>query len=291
VSPDDGKIAWGFQYTPNDPYDFDEISENPLITTKVGGVDRKLMTHIGRNGFFYALDRTNGSFVAGKQYVDKLTWATGLDPKTGKPIEYNPAEDVQTYVLNSHGTRAKPLSAEKCPNTSGGKNWEPSAYNPSLNLIYIGSTEGCNQLQLIPQADMVDQGGTVKPRQNFTGGSGKNTGRLYGSLKSVDPTTGETKVNQRLDYPNWSGVMATASNLVFIGNVDGTFSAYDARTLKDVFDYSVGTGINAPAITYAFNGKQYVAVLVGSIQKAAILQQSPELKNTAPASMLYVFSL
>ena len=77
ISPSDGKIKWGYQYTPNDPYDFDEISEHPIINAKVNGEDRKLVVHAARNGFFYALDRTNGSFIAGKQYVDQLNWTPG----------------------------------------------------------------------------------------------------------------------------------------------------------------------------------------------------------------------
>ena len=104
--PSDGKIKWGFQYTPNDPYDFDEISEHPIINAKVNGEDRKLVVHAARNGFYYALDRTNGSFVTGKQYVDQLNWTTGLDPKTGRPLNYDPTKDVQVYTPGSHGLRA-----------------------------------------------------------------------------------------------------------------------------------------------------------------------------------------
>ncbi len=77
LSPGDGKIKWGFQYTPNDPYDFDEISEHPILDLKVNGQDRKLVVHAARNGFYYALDRVNGSFVVGKQYVDELNWTPG----------------------------------------------------------------------------------------------------------------------------------------------------------------------------------------------------------------------
>jgi alcohol dehydrogenase (cytochrome c) len=85
ISPNDGKIKWGYQYTPNDRYDFDEISEHPFIDAKINGEDRKLVVHAARNGFFDTLDRFNGSFIAGKQYVDHLNWTPGLDPKTGKP--------------------------------------------------------------------------------------------------------------------------------------------------------------------------------------------------------------
>src|SRR3954452_21726976 len=223
LSPSDGKIKWGFQYTPNDPYDFDEISEHPIINGKVNGEDRKLVVHAARNGFYYALDRTNGSFVFGKQYVDQLNWTPGLDPKTGLPLNYDPTKDVQVYADGSHGMRAKPKGEKLCPSHFGGKNWEPTAYNPELNLLYIPSYEGCNFIELKEQPDMVDQGGPVKPRERFAGGGPKTPLRLYGSLKAVDPTTGEIKATHRLEYPNLSGALATAGNLVFIGEPDGMF--------------------------------------------------------------------
>ena len=291
INPTDGKIKWGYQYTPNDPYDFDEISEHPIINAKVNGEDRKLVVHAARNGFFYTLDRTNGSFIAGKQYVDQLNWTPGLDPKTGKPLNYNPNADVQIYAESSHGTRAKPKSEKLCPTNNGGKNWEPSAYNPQLGLIYIPSIEGCNYIELVEQKDMVDQGGTVKPRERFTGGAPRTPDRLYGSLKAVNPTTGETKAAQKLLYPNMAGVLATAGNLIFLGHYDGTFAAYDATTLNEVWSFNVGSPIQAPPVSYAVNGKQYVAILVGARMWPFIVENAPELKNQASASMLYVFSL
>ena len=170
LSASDGKIKWGYQYTPNDPYDFDEISEHPIINAKVNGEDRKLVVHAARNGFYYALDRTNGSFVAGKQYVDQLNWTPGLDPKTGRPLNYNPNTDVQEYAPGSHGSRAGAPSGRLCPSHYGGKNWEPGAYNPELNLLYIPSIEGCNTVETVEQKDFVDQGGPIKPRERFAGG-------------------------------------------------------------------------------------------------------------------------
>jgi alcohol dehydrogenase (cytochrome c) len=208
LSPNDGKIKWGFQYTPNDPYDYDEISEHPIINAKVNGEDRKLVVHAARNGFFYALDRANGSFIAGKRYVDQLNWTTGLDPKTGRPLNYDPNSDIQIYTPGSHGMRGQ-AAARTCPSNSGGKNWEPTAYNPELGLLYIPSIEGCNVIETVEQKDFADQGGTVKPRERFTGGSTKNSERRYGGLKAVDPATGETKVSLKLDYPNYSGALAT----------------------------------------------------------------------------------
>jgi alcohol dehydrogenase (cytochrome c) len=291
ISPRDGKIKWGFQYTPQDPYDYDEISEHPLINAKINGEDRKLVVHAARNGFYYALDRINGSFIAGKQYVDELNWTPGLDPKTGKPLNYDPTKDVQTYNPGSHGTRAQPTGQRLCPSNGGGKNWEPSAYNPELKLLYVPSIEGCNYIETVGQKDFADQGGTVKPRERFTGGSTKTPERRYGSLKAIDPITGETKLNKRLEYPNYAGALATAGNLVFLGHYDGTFSAYDAKTLEEVWSFNVGSGINAPAISYAVNGKQYIAVLVGSAMRVQVLGNAPELRNNSTASMLFVFAL
>jgi len=291
LSPNDGKIKWGFQYTPQDPYDFDEISEHPIIDAKVNGEDRKLLVHAARNGFFYALDRINGSFIAGKQYVNELNWTPGLDPKTGLPLNYNPKADIQIYAEGSHGMRAKPQSARLCPSHFGGKNWQPSAFNPELNLIYVSSVEGCNAIDTVEQKDFQDQGGTVNPRDRFTGGGFKLVDRLYGALKAIDPVTGETKVNLRLDYPAYSGVLATAGNLVFLGHPDGAFAAYDAKTLKELWSFNAGTGINAPPITYAVNGKQYIAILAGSKQSPFVMQGAPELKNSSTASMVYVFGL
>ncbi len=290
LNPNDGKIKWGFQYTPNDPYDFDEISEHPIINAKINGQDRKLVVHAARNGFYYALDRTNGSFVAGKQYVDKLNWTPGLDPKTGLPLNYDPKAGVQEYAVGTHGMRGKPATG-LCPSHFGGKNWEPTAYNPELSLLYIPSVEGCNLVDTVEQKDFADQGGTLKPRDRFSGGSFKLTGRLYGSLKAVDPATGETKATMKLDFPAYSGALATAGNLVFLGQPNGMFTAYDAKTLQEAWSFSVGTGINAPAVTYAVNGKQYVAVLAGSRQSPFVMQNDPELKNTSTASMLFVFGL
>jgi alcohol dehydrogenase (cytochrome c) len=290
ISPNDGKIKWGFQYTPQDPYDYDEISEHPIINAKVNGEDRKLVVHAARNGFFYALDRTNGSFIAGKQYVDELNWTPGLDPKTGRPLNYDPNSDIQIYAPGSHGMRGLP-SVRTCPSNVGGKNWEPGAYNPELGLLFIPSIEGCNTIETLEQKDMEDQAGPSKWRERFTGGSAKTVQRLYGSLKAIDPVTGETKANLKMEYPNYGGALATAGNLVFLGEADGTFGAYDAKTLKQLWSFNVGTGINAPPITYSVNGKQYVAVLAGSRQNVNIYGLAPEIKNMSTASMLYVFAL
>jgi alcohol dehydrogenase (cytochrome c) len=293
LDPNTGRIKWGFQYTPNDPYDYDEISEHQIIDATVNGESRKLVVHGARNGFYYALDRTNGAFVAGKQYVDELTWTRGLDPKTGLPLDYDPTKDVQTYLAGTTATRARPLGM-RCPATAGGKNWEPAAYNPELNLLYIPASEGCGQVRNVAQADFIDQGGPVKPRDRFTGGpvpgaaAPGGTRATTGSVKALDPVTGDVKATARSDLPNWSGVLATAGNLVFTGLWEGALVAYDGRTLQELWRFDTGCGIMAPPISYAVGGKQYVAVAAGPHWLGV---RRNELKLANACSMLYVFAL
>src|SRR5262249_62425913 len=135
-----------------------ESPDHPILTAKVGGKDRKLAVHAARNGYFYALDRTNGSFIAGKQYTDQMNWTPGLDPKTGKPLNYNPNTDVQAYTEGTHGSRAKPKGEKLCPAHTGGKKWEPSGYNPERRRLYIPSTCGCHYLRNPEQKGRAHQG-------------------------------------------------------------------------------------------------------------------------------------
>ena len=175
--------------------------------------------------------------------------------------------------------------------TSAARTGSPAPTIPSSICCTFHRSRGAITSSTVEQKDFVDQGGPVKPRERFAGGGFKQSERLYGSLKAIDPATGETKVNLRLEYPNSSGALATAGNLVFIGHADGELTAHDAKTLKEVWSYNVGSGINAPPISYSVNGRQYVAVLVGSKQPFFVLQNAPELKNSATASILYVFGL
>jgi alcohol dehydrogenase (cytochrome c) len=287
MDPNNGRIKWGFQYTPNDPYDYDEISEHQIIDATVNGESRKLVVHGARNGFYYALDRTNGAFIAGKQYVDELNWTRGLDPKTGRPLDYNPGKDVQTYVEGTTATRTKSIGT-RCPAVAGGKNWEPAAYNPELNRIYIPSSEGCNQIEGVTQTDFEDQGGPVKPRDRFVGGGNNNLKQTTGSIKALDPVTGETKAVVRTELPNWSGVLATGGNLVFSGLWEGALVAYDGTTLQEVWRFETGCGVMAPPISYAINGKQYIAVAVGPHWLGV---RPVALKYANACSMVYVFTL
>ena len=232
--PTDGKIKWGFQYTPQDPYDFDEISEHPIINAKVNGEDRKLVVHAARNGFFYALDRTNGSFVAGKQYVDQLTWTTGLDPKTGKPLNYDPNSDIQIYTPWGKLAACAASGGTHLPD-NGGKNGSRPLIRSSACCTSRRSKAATSSRRSSRRTSPTRRHGEAA--RALTGGSTKNAERRYGSLKAVDPTTGETKANLRLTYATY-GALATA---VFLGHYDGNVTAHDAKTLQELWSFNIGT--------------------------------------------------
>src|SRR5262247_455593 len=134
--PDTGKMNWYFQYTPGDLWDFDEVGTHILIDQNVAGQARKLITHSARNGFLYTMERTNGAMVAAKAYMDNINWTKGIDQKTGKPLDYDPNKDIQTYSTLANQNPREPTK-KVCPSIAGGNNYWPSSYSPQTKLTYI----------------------------------------------------------------------------------------------------------------------------------------------------------
>ncbi len=278
-----GKMKWYFQYTPGDFMDFDEVGINQLIDTKVEGEDRKIIGHFGRNGFFYTLDRTNGQFISGQQYVLKNNWTDGIDPKTGKPVEYDPNKDLQTYKLGN-ASRREQGKIENCPNILGGVNYFPTSYSPRTHLSYGGGIEGCSTITVDPSNDASGFA--------WLGGAYANAEQLKGTVTAMDPVTGNKAAQQPMDHAITSGVTATAGGLVFTTTTDGTVYALDDKTLKPLWSFNTGSFSSAPPMTYAVDGKQYVAVLIGgNVQTRDVLNKTPSLKDMQNTSMLYVFGL
>ena len=285
-----GKITWWHQYTPNDDRDYDETGAHVLIDTKVNGEDRKLLAHAGRNGFTYSFDRLSGQFLKATQHVKVVTWTKGIDPKTGRPIDYDPSRDVQIYAEKA-GDLADKVERRVCPNIAGGTNFWPVSYSSRTGALYIGAYEGCSAIT-------VDASAHVKGK--FGGGGIGPAGAVTSSLTMLDPVTGEIKKRVELPYPNSSGTLSTAGGLVFTALLDGTIVALDEETLAEVWRFNVGTGVNAAPITYAVGGKQYIAVSSGVCcvrpsgqisNSLATVRRNPELKNQSNATVLYVFGL
>jgi alcohol dehydrogenase (cytochrome c) len=277
-----GKLKWHFQYTPNDNRDYDETGTHIIIDAKVNGEDRKLLAHPGRNGFYYSFDRTNGQFLKANQYVGKVTWTKGIDPKTGKPVDYDPGKDQQTYAEDSAAIGAA-RAQSVCPSESGGNNFWPAAFSEQTHLLYVPETEGC--VTITP-----DKAAHV--RGNFGGGGYVNDSRLTSGLAMLDPATGEVKKRVELPYPNESGALATAGGIVVTALLDGTLLAFDDQTLAELWRINLGTGINAPPVTFAVDGKQYIAIATGLSGPArGKLSKTPELKNFPQSTMVFVFGL
>jgi len=289
-----GKLIWHFQYTPGDYMDFDETGVNLLIDREVQGKKRKVVAHFGRNGFFYRLDRTNGSFIGAKQYVDKLTWTKGIDPKTGIPLGYDPNSGLQEYTTGQAPRRKGADRVTNCPHLQGGVNFWPTAYHPDLNLAYGASIESCSEVVVRGKAEVGEGFQEFRGEGEFWLGGGANVvGVPTGSLSAINAATGEATKKISLKYPNYSGVMVTKGKLLFTGHLDGTFSAYDAQSLESLWKINLGVEFQAPPVTFAVDGKQYVAILGGGggFSPAVGFYGLSELETMERAYMLWVFAL
>ncbi len=282
-NPDDGKMNWYFQYTPGDHWDYDEAGTHILIDGQVNGQPRKLITHSARNGFLYTMERTNGQTVLAKPYLSKVNWTNGIDQKTGKPVDYDPSKDIQVYSKAATPMPGE-LTKKMCPSPSGGNNFWPSTYSQKTKLIYIPA--------LTPCATLTQDAALSNKAGDWKGGSYKRDERYETDLSAMDPLTGEVKGRVHVPFPNYSGTLSTAGGLIFTGFTDGTFVAYDDTTLQQLWKINVGTGFNAPPMTFEVNGKQYVAILSG-LSRIARSKHSliPELKEQRNQTMLFVFGL
>jgi len=282
-----GKMKFHYQHTPNDPYDYDSVAENVLVDIPgPSGAPQKLALEADRNGFAYAIDRTNGKFLWGLPFVKNVTWTKGLDPESGKPIEYDPKSPVQRYNVSVTPHRENKV-ADFCPGNMGGKNWPPTAYNPELKLWYIPVIESCNRItveEATPEK--------LKPREFWTGGGPSQPVRITGSVTAIDVTKGKIASKLETPFPNLGGMLATP-DLVFTGQPSGEVMALDAKSLQKLWEFNTGGGLNAPPVTFSVDGKQYIAILVGlgGAWDKWFIDSTPELKKMQPGSMLYVFAL
>jgi len=280
--PDTGKMNWYFQFTPGDMWDFDEVGTHILIDSEVAGQSRRLITHSARNGFLYTMERANGALVMAKPYME-VNWTKGIDQKTGKPVDYDPAKDIQVYSTQANHNPAE--GAKKvCPGHAGGNNYWPSSYSQKTKLMYVPALSNCEEIAI----DTAKHSKTT----GWSGGSFKTSERYESNLTAIDPLTGEVKKSTHLRYPNYSGALSTGGGLVFIGLLDGTVAALDDITLEQLWKINVGSGFTAPPMTFEVNGKQYVAIASGpSNAGRSRLVNTPELKDQRQATVLFVFGL
>jgi alcohol dehydrogenase (cytochrome c) len=246
-----GKIVWHYQNTPNDGWDFDGVNE--FVTFDDGG--RILGGKADRNGFFYVNDARTGQLVNAFPFVRKVTWASGIDLKTGRP---NFVADNRPGDPTTTGADGKGKSVFTAPSFLGGKNQMPMAYSPDTKYFYVPTTEWGMEIWNEPitykkGAAYLGAGFTIKAL-----GDGP-----MGFLRAIDPKSGQIVWEVPNNAPLWGGVLTTGGNLVFWGTPEGYLQAADARTGKVVWKFQTGSGIVAPPVTWQENGEQYVAVASG----------------------------
>ncbi len=254
IDPDTGKIVWHFQTTPHDGWDFDGVNELVSFDYKEKGKTIKAAATADRNGFFYVLDRTNGDFIRGMPFVKKLNWAKGLDEK-GRPLyadEFRPGNPADA----KDGAKGKTVFS--IPSFLGGKNWMPMAYSQDTGLFYVPSNEWGMDIWNEPVnykkgAAYLGSGFTIKPVFDDH----------IGSLKAINPITGKVEWEYKNTAPLWGGVLATAGNLVFMGNPEGYLMAMNAKTGEVLYKFNTGTGIVSSPITWEQDGEQYVTIVAG----------------------------
>ena len=255
LKPDTGEYVWHYQTTPGDNWDYTATQHIILADITIDGDLRKVLMQAPKNGFFYVIDRTNGEFLSAENYV-KVTWASKVDPETGRPEKID---------LGDYETSLKLVF----PGALGGHNWMPMSYNPETGLVYIPAQE-----LYMPFAKdnnyEYDEGGWNTAGDITVLAPPKNLLQLSllarsvrGRLSAWDPVQQKEVWKQYLTLPWNGGVLSTSGNLVFQGTSDGDLVAYDAQTGEKKWSKDLQTGIVAAPITYSIDGKQYVTVVAG----------------------------
>jgi PQQ-dependent dehydrogenase (methanol/ethanol family) len=246
-SPRDGQARWFYQYSPHDLHDYDGVNENILLDIPFKGRQRKVLVHPDRNGYVYVMDRMNGQVLSAEPFVH-ITTTEGVDLSTGA-LKYNPQKQPRT------GQTIR----EICPVSPGGKDWQPSAWSPRTQLLYIPHQNLCQDTETYDVSYIAGTPYVGVDNKMYAGPGGNR-----GLFTAWDVANGRKRWQIPERFPVWSGALATAGDLVFYGTMDGWFKAVDARNGTPLWQFKTGSGIIGQPIAYRGpDGKQYIAILSG----------------------------
>jgi len=259
LNPDNGEYVWHYQTTPAETWDYTATQHMILAEMDFEGQQRKVIMQAPKNGFFYVIDRETGEFLSGNNFVP-VSWATGLDPVTGRP---------DTVPEAYYGKTGKPFLG--MPSPAGGHSWQPMSYNHETGLVYFSAMEmpfgytgvkaedfkykekGWNTGEDASKASMPEDPAIRTQIRSM----------MKGKLLAWDPIKQEEAWSVPMGVPWNGGTLTTSGNLVFHGNGEGYFNAYSADTGEKVWEQYVSSGIVASPVTYAVDGKQYISIAVG----------------------------
>ena len=274
--PKTGEFVWHYQFSPNDPYDYDATEVGMLVDLKIDGQNRKVLVQANRNGFFYVLDRANGKLLAANPYV-KVNWADKIDMATGRPVESEATKKVRAGA-----------DVEIWPSVLGGKNWTPMSWNPTTGLAYANTLEMSWPYQI---AKPEYKKGEWYLGMNMRGVNFPAKGTAGGHLSAIDPMTGKSKWQMAWPgQPSMAGTLSTGGGLVFTGAATGEFMAVDANTGKKLWEFQTGSGIIGLPVTWEQNGKQYVSIVVGAGGVWALLGDE-RMAATPAGGSLWTFAI
>ena len=272
-----GKLKWHFQHLQNDTWDLDYAYERLLIDIPVNGQTRKAVVTVGKAGIIEALDRTNGSWLWGRETVYQNV-VSSMDPKTG-------AKTINEAAIPHIGK-----TTVNCPADPGSRGWPATAYSPKTRNLYLPLNEYCSNTTPTP----------LDPGQAYTGGGRaifdrtlvpKSDGNV-GSVQAVKMTDRTTAWSHRQRSPQTGAVLPTAGGLVFTGTWDRYFRAFDDATGKVLWQTRVNNAVNAFPISFTVGNKQYVAIATGngSSEAKSLATLTPELTNPDGGSVMWVFA-
>ena len=291
-----GYARWAYQFTPHDEHDYDAVMENILVDLPIDGVERKVLIRPGRNGFMYVLDRETGEVLSADPF-GPITWASGVDLETGRP------------VLNEAAATGNRLATNVCPASPGMKDWQPSAFSPRTRLLYIPHNHLCMDYEGV-EANYVAGTPYVGANVRMYSAEGRSDTTHRGNFTAWDPVERRIVWQIPEKFPVWSGAVVTAGDVVFYGTMDRWFKAVHARTGEVLWQTRMPSGVIGQPVTYLGpDGRQYVAILsgIGGWAGAAALGLMPELDphialgfpvavpdladHTAQGGVLHVFAL
>lgn len=254
LNPDTGELAWHYQFTPHDEMDYDATQAAVLVDMNWQGEERKVMLWANRNGVFYVLDRESGEFLMGEPFVS-VNWLSGFD-EAGRPIRALYPSEEGTFIM---------------PNNQGATNWYPPSYSPVTELFYVPtwldtfSVYTKRPVDYTPGQQYVGAFPTMAmPALGVNAVNQRTPEEGLGAIQAINPQNGEVVWRHVMNNVTDSGVLSTASNLVFAGGREGHFYGLDAETGEELWRQTLGGQIASGPMSYQIDGRQYIAVSAGA---------------------------